>query len=273
LILTAVVTVLVLLPLSPFIHRFTYHVPTFLFLVFLGTLIYSLVAFPFSATNRYKAYFIQRVDLETGQNNVTLSGLEEYVRPIISTIPSSAGKNVECVSRDHLRSGVVYCSWPGLAPRAVDNVPEGVPPEKRYEEWLDYNVTRFSGRNAARFSVQGKNTRSCVIRFASPIKSFNVLGSSRDPRFDAVSEMGSSEIRLWHREWEQPWEVDVEWAVGEGKAEGDEGIEGHVVCMWSDGNVAGVIPALDEVRKYAPDWVAIAKASDGLVEGSKPFVI
>lgn len=46
--LVAVFAILLLLPLSPFLHRFSFQIPTFLFLVLVGTLIYNLVAFPFS---------------------------------------------------------------------------------------------------------------------------------------------------------------------------------------------------------------------------------
>jgi hypothetical protein len=153
------------------------------------------------------------------------------------------------------------------------NTPSGAPPEKGYREWLSYNVSREAGKNSARFALSGLNTRSCVLRFDRAIKNFNVIGSVKDDRFDAVPEVGSDQIKLWHRDWEKEWIVDVDWAVGEGKQEGEEGMEGKVVCLWSDDNVAGVIPALDEVRRYAPDWVAIAKLSDGLVEGWKPFIV
>jgi hypothetical protein len=44
----AVFTTLLLAPIGPFVHRFTYHVPTFVFLVCIATIIYNLVAFPFS---------------------------------------------------------------------------------------------------------------------------------------------------------------------------------------------------------------------------------
>jgi hypothetical protein len=67
--------------------------------------------------------------------------------------------------------------------------------------------------------------------------------------------------------------VDVEWLVGDGEQLGDEGMEGKVVCLWSDDNVEGVIPALDEIRRFAPDWSAVSKAQDGLVEGFKRFVV
>jgi hypothetical protein len=39
---------LLLAPIGPFIHRFTYHVPAFIFLICIATVIYNLVAFPFS---------------------------------------------------------------------------------------------------------------------------------------------------------------------------------------------------------------------------------
>lgn len=272
-IIMAAFTILVLLPTAPIAHRFTFHIPTFLFLIFVGTLIYSLVAFPFSATNRYKAYFIQYVDLDTGENNVTISGLEDFVRPIIASIPTAAGHVIECVDRSNLRSGVRYCSYPGIAPNVVDNIPSGIPPEKGYNSWIEYNATRIPDQNSARLTIRGLNTRSCVLRFARPIKGFHVLGSGQDSRYDPVSEMGSDQIRLWHRNWDESWTVDVDWHVEEGKKPGEEGMEGTVVCLWNDGNVEGTIPALDEVRRFAPEWAAVTKMADGLVEGSKRFVV
>jgi hypothetical protein len=44
----AVFATLLLAPTGPFLHRFSYHVPTFVFLVCVATIIYNLVAFPFS---------------------------------------------------------------------------------------------------------------------------------------------------------------------------------------------------------------------------------
>jgi hypothetical protein len=44
----AVFATLLLAPIGPFVHRFTYHVPTFVFLICIATMIYNLVAFPFS---------------------------------------------------------------------------------------------------------------------------------------------------------------------------------------------------------------------------------
>lgn len=260
----AVFTVLILLPLAPFLHRFTYHVPTFLLLVFVGTLIYNLLAFPFSANNRLKIHFIQTVDLESGINEVLLSGVgDPYLSQAIKTLPSAAREDLNCTKEER---GLTKCSWKGLAPRVVGDSNPIVPPEVGYADWLSFNVSRVEGSNEARFHIQGRNTRACKITFDSPISDFSVEGAGSDNRFEPVSKDGSNEVRLWSRTWEKPWDVNVRW-------DGTDGLDGRVVCLWSDANKPGVIPAFDEVRMFAPDWVAITKLRDGLVEGSKPFMV
>jgi hypothetical protein len=270
----ALFSVLLILPTTPFMHRITHQIPTFLFLVFVGTFIYNLVAFPFSINNRYKAYFQQTVDLDSGINRIQLIGIEEYIREIISVIPSAAGQTVSCEEKPTVRDGVVFCSYEGPAPKVVDNVKDGIPPEKAFQDWLTYNVTRVKGENKARFQISGLETKACIIRFDEPFSAFSVEGAApSDGKWPDVPETGSDQIKLWHRDWDREWVVDVEWPVSEGKKAGEEGRNGRVVCLWSDHNYPGVIPALDEVQRYAPKWTSIVKAMDGLVEGSKPFVI
>jgi hypothetical protein len=270
----ALFSVLIILPITPFMHRITHHLPTFLFLVFLGTLIYNLVAFPFSAQSRYKAYFQQTVDLDSGLNRVTLAGLEEYIRDIISAIPSAAGQTIECKARPMIRNGLSFCSWEGIAPQVVNNVVNGVPPEKGFQDWVHYNITRAKGQNKATFHISGQETKACIIRFDDPFTAFHVHGAApSDGRWSDVPPSGSDQIKLWHRDWNREWVVDVEWPVGEGKSEGEEGRSGRVVCLWSDQNELGVIPALDEVNRFAPAWTSIVKLMDGLVEGSKAFAV
>jgi hypothetical protein len=270
----ALFTVLIILPVTPFMHRITAALPTFLFLVFVGTLIYNLVAFPFSSNNRYKTYFQQTVDLDSGINRVTLAGLEQYVREVISSIPSASGQTIECAPNPHIRAGLSFCSYDGLAPQVVDNVIDGVPPEKGYKDWMYYNVTRAPGLNKATFHIEGQETKACIIRFNDPFTAFHVKGAApSDGRWADVPQSGSDQIKLWHRDWNREWVVDVEWPVSEGKQEGDEGRSGRVVCLWSDQNKLGTIPALDEVLRFSPSWAAITKSMDGLVEGSKAFIV
>lgn len=273
-IVVAVFSILLLLPVTPFIHRLTHHMPMFLFLIFIGTLIYNLVAFPFSSNNRYKAYFQQTVDLDTGLNKVTLVGIEQYIREIIAEIPSAAGQTINCEENPRIRSGLSFCSYEGIAPKVVDNVVEGVPPEKGYKDWLNYSVTRVPNENKATFHISGLETRACILRFDDPFSEFKVHGGAKtEERWDDVPDSGSDQIKLWSRDWNKEWVVDVEWAVGEDMKPGEEGRTGRVVCLWSDANKRGVIPALDEAMRFSPQWTSVVKLMDGLVEGSKRFVV
>ena len=265
----AVFTILIFAPLGPFIHRYTYHIPTFLLLVFIGTLIYNLVAFPFSTNNRLKLYFLQTVDLDTGFNNVSLTGIGgTYLDEAIRSLPSAAGQTPKC-SESSVRKDLTTCIWSGLSPKVVKSIQPGVPPSLGYSNWLSFNVMRSPNRTEAHFRLWGRETRACKIQFNRPISDFSVDGAGVDKRFKRVSEDGSNEIRLWSRTWEKPWSVTVRWQAGrDGK-----GLDGRVVCLWSDENASGAIPALDEIRHSAPDWVAVTKLGDGLVEGSKAFLV
>ena len=255
----AVFTILLFSPVIPFIHRFTWHVPMFLLLVLIGTLIYNLIAFPFSSQNRLKIFFQQSIDLDTGLNNVIFAGVDPYVRDAVAYIPSAAGVYLEH-SKVQRAGDVAQYSWPGIAP----NVEAG-----KYKSWLTYNMTSLSAMSA-RFEVtSGMNSRACKLVFplSHPIKSVSVKGASEpDERFPAIPNKGSREVRLWSRTWNRTWTADIGWS-------GKGGFDGKVVCLWSDVNQVGVIPAYDEAMHYVPEWVAITKAGDGLVEGWKQFVV
>ena len=269
--IVAFFSILLLAPVTPFIHRISHHLPTFLFLVFAGTLVYNLLAFPFSANNRYKTYFQQTVDLDSGVNQVIVTGVEEYVREIIAEVPSASGQKIQCTTG--ARSGLAYCSYEGIPPQVVKNVKHGVPPEKGYKDWVNFNVTRKKGSNKATFTILGKETRNCGLRFDDPFTAFHVNGSATGQKWKDVPESGSDQIKLWHRDWNREWVVDVEWPVSDGKKAGDEGRSGKVVCTWADHNLPETIPALDELQKFGPDWTSIVKSAEGLVEGSKAFVV
>ncbi|GBF59690.1 vacuolar membrane protease [Trichophyton mentagrophytes] len=250
----AVLSVLILLPLFPFIHRFTYHIPTFLLFILIGTLVYNLTAFPFSHSNRLKLAFVQEMDLATGNNQASLVGVEPYIHNVVRAIPSVQDEKISCTS--HGYGGRTKCSWPGLKPKVA---------EGPYKDWVTYNISQTKDDKITRFEVSGKNTRACKLLFDSPIADFHVQGSVIDKRIPHTGPKGVSEIRLWSRNWENTWTVDVEWAKKNSER------TGKVMCLWSDDNDAHVIPELDLVRKFAPWWVAITKLRDGLVEGSYSF--
>ena len=247
-----------------FIHRFHYSIPTLLLTICIGTVLYNLLAFPFSEQARLKVYFLQTVNLDTGINKVSLTGLPPYVNKIIDSIPSSSGRYVNCSSPEYsARRGLTKCSWEGLTPNVL-NQKTNIPPKIGYGGWLRFNVSRTANTSEARFHIAGRNTRACRILFDKPIRDFSVKGYATDPRFPHVGKKGCQSIRLWTREWGGAWDVDVKW-------DGPNGLDGRVVCLWSDANDPATIPAFEEVRRYMPAWSVATKLSDGLVEGYKVF--
>jgi hypothetical protein len=263
----AVLTALLLLPLTPFLHRFIYQIPTFLILIFAGCLIYNLLAFPFSRDSRVHVYFVQTVDLDTGINNVTLTGLKGYVQDVISELPSTAGQPLNCGKGvvGASRQGLQSCAWHGLAPNVLVTGAAALAKES-YKSWLSFNVS--SVNNTASFSIQGRNTKACRLIFDNFVSDLSIEGATSDPRYDPVSEKGIAQIRLASRTWDKLFHVNVTWAEQEAKSQ-----TGRVMCLWSDANQHGTIPAFDEARRFAPVWTAVTKADDGLVEGWKDFVI
>ncbi|CAI6328975.1 unnamed protein product [Periconia digitata] len=261
----AVLTTLLAVPLGPFIHRFTYHVPTFLFFVCVGTVIYNLIAFPFSREHRLKVYFQQQVDLESGMNTVSLTGLDGYVQDIINELPSAQGQEIDCRSpHKKSRAELKKCAWQGLpvhvAPTLIPFGNKTTP-----DSWLDYSITRNKSANEASIRLVGQNTRACRIMFDTPATNLVVGGAvSDDPRFNATTGK-TSEIRLWHRTWSTPFTVNFTW-------DGDAKSSGRVVCLWSDAN-ANDVPAFNEVQHYIPNWAVATKYSDGLVDISRAFVV
>ncbi|KAI1971276.1 hypothetical protein LOZ53_005878 [Ophidiomyces ophidiicola] len=256
-------SILLLLPLAPFVHRVTYHIPTFLLLVFIGTLIYNLVAFPFSSDNRLKVFFVQEMDLDTGRNEASLVGVDPFIKDIAASIPSASG-NITCVP-DKM-AGRSKCFWKGLAPNVVDGTPS--------DKWLTFNMTEPTTQTKknkptllhSRFHISGKNTRACKLRFNNAVSDYSISGSALDSRMPHTVPQGISDIRLWSRTWENNWIVDVWWDKDDFQE-----LHGKAACLWSDANEPGAIPALDELRLFAPPWVAISKAHDGLVEASRNF--
>jgi hypothetical protein len=257
----AVLTAMIFAPMLPYIHRYTYHIPIFLFLVLIGTVIYNCIAFPFSDSNRVKLFFSQQVDLDRGNSTSSLTGAYPFVADVVQGLPSSGGQT-ECYP--WLKR--TQCTWAGPEPRVV---PE---PSSPSADWVSYSISRPENSASVRFDISGLNTRACRITMERhPITNFSVVGSSRpDPRFLHPASDGLQEIRLWSRTWDGKWTVDVNFSKHDEESE-DTSIKGRVSCLWSDNNTPGLIPALDEARQYAPAWVALTKLTDGLVEGYREF--
>lgn len=271
--MVAGLSVFLLLPITPFLHRFTYQIPTLLFLIFIGCLIYNLLAFPFSRDARMKHYFIQQIDLDSGLNTVSLTGLDGFVQDIIGELPSAAGQALQCGDVPWAATkGLQSCVWHGLAPNVVPDsytaIDSGAGSSKdAYSTWLDYNVTATD--SSASFTFQGKNTKQCRLALDHPVSDVQIEDASTDPRFRTVADEGTSQVRLFSRTWDKSFTVNVTWP----DAQPAKGQTGKVMCMWSDANQLGTIPAFDEVRRFEPVWSVVTKGGDGLVEGWKAFKI
>lgn len=316
--LIGVFSIILLLPIGPFFHRITYHITLFFFLVLIGTGIYNLVAFPFSPNARLKVYFQQTVDLQTGENLVHLVGHPDYIDQIVlDYIPSATKETIVCAP-DTARDGLRRCSWKGAPPKTAPIVSGTVPPANGMTDWIFYNVTKLQD-GKAKISFGGKNTRACKVLFDKPVTSIEVLnGHGEDLRNGNLSkslmnhskspvkrmksptlgnpipDKGTRELRLWSREWERGWDVEVTWekenatsiasdesdpgntvhtelmaakraAQGDNKSDDNSkgGLGGRLVCLWSDANRdSDEIPALEEVRRYLPTWAIASKLGE-----------
>ncbi|KAH7362854.1 putative zinc metalloprotease [Plectosphaerella cucumerina] len=244
----AAFTTLILLPLGPFIHRVSFHVPiTILSLIFIGSLLYNLIAFPFSAESRYKVYFQQDLYLENGTTAVKISGVEEYVRQIIPSLPSSSGKEIEC---ERQKDGFLSeCRYDGAA----------LAPFEKHKDLITVDLSRGDSGKTVTLSIDAKNSKICSLNLEKPIHKFAIRkGADIDPRFGQFPDEGVKSISLFRRDTKKPWVVEVE----------TEHAKGTVECQWDE---AGKIPAYVEALQYSPVWVAFTKTRSGLLRGVQPF--
>lgn len=262
--LVAITSILLVLPITPFAHRITHHIPILLLVVFAATLTYNLIVFPFNSASRYKIYFSQDVNLDTGESFVHMMGVEEYVRQALAVIPSAMNSQVSCEAKASDRPDMGYCTYNGSAV-----LPAVGPKHAKLSDWIAFNATRKSHK--LHFEIDGVETRVCGVRFPEPVSKFQVVGgNSADSRFGAIPKDGLNSIMLYRRDWDKPWSVDVEWPAG---TDLDKKIDVEVFCKWNDANKQGAIPALDQALQYTPDWVAITKLNDGLVYGNKSYTV
>ncbi|KAI5292271.1 hypothetical protein KEM52_006483 [Ascosphaera acerosa] len=280
-ILMAGCTILVFAPILPFMHRISYHLPSVMLATFVVTLVLNLTLFPFDDGHKLKVYWSQDVALDTGRNMVNFTSVYPYVRQAAVALPSAMGQDIPCVDAGR---GRTTCGWEGPMP---DVLGDGSGSAGNTSDWLSYTLTRPSP-DSAKLRITGRNTRGCKVVFNTPVRDWVVAGSACDARQPHAPRKGEaagvSEVRLWSREWEHTWELDVTWesesqgrrparaaAADAGSPVRDDGRGGRVICEWADVNQAGAIPAFEEARRYLPVWATATKYRDGLVEGYKVF--
>lgn len=261
-----IITILLLLPLTPFLHRVTRHVPLFLFLVFIATFIYNLAAFPFSLNYRYKLYFQEVIDVDAGTNVVSLSGLSEYVQEVIATIPSATGQDIEC-TKSATRSGLTSCEYDASSlPPYLAN---GTDPA----DLITLTSSLSSDGKTANLQVDALDTKMCILDLSQPVYAFEIEdGAPLDRRFGSLPRDGLRRITLFRRDFEGPWDITLQ-RTAEGRALPPDALEVTVRCAYSDMNDERAIPVLRELYQYMPKWAVISKAAVGLVEVRKKFAV
>lgn len=275
--LIATLSIVTLLPLAPYIHKVHRTFSILLTGVLVITILYNLLAFPFSQSNPLKIYFQQTMDLDStanGSNNtvelVAVPGyLEKYIVPSTpSGDDAQRTGTVKCAPAGTRKIGLLSCRFPSLTPNVAPSTTRGSlwSASAAKAELLKVNATRLTAGSGI-ISIKGENTRSCRVYFDHPIKSISVKGG--DDRIQegySFPDGGLNEARVWSRTWDRTFEVIVRWTAD--VEEGEFG--GKVSCNWSEMR-SERIPALDEQISFIPTWAVVSKLNDGLVEGFKRF--
>jgi hypothetical protein len=261
-----IITIILLLPLTPFMHRITRHVPLFLFLVFVATFIYNLAAFPFSVNYRYKLYFQEVIDVDAETNVASLSGLPEYAHSVVSSIPTATIHGFEC-SKKSPRAGLTACEYD------ASSLPPFLANGTDLKKLITVTSSKSSDEKTAKLNINVVESKMCILDLSEAVFGFEIKnGAPPDSRFGSIPTTGLKRITLFKREWEGSWEVILQ-LTDEGRTLSQEPLEVTVRCAYSDMNDEKTIPVLHELYQYMPKWAVITKAAVGLVEVKKKHVI
>ncbi|KAF8262682.1 hypothetical protein EI94DRAFT_663412 [Lactarius quietus] len=276
---------LIVLPVAPFVHKVHRVLTLVILVIFISSTAYAWIATPFTPNSRLKMYYAHRVELTnlsatTSSPQLTravtqLNVIEGYSSRLAATLPSSQkdddDSSMKCGAG--LKPGLTMCEW------AVHPVLHPSIPGAKEGSWFVANVTR-RGEASIRVEIEGVQTRACRIHIDShSIKRYRARTIGKpEVEWSTLDVPASKErdihlLTLWARSWEtNKFQADLELdALDEEGAE--EPIAGRVSCSWNDGPGGALIPALEEARMFLPEWVAITKATDGLVEASSGFVL
>lgn len=232
---------------------------------------------------------------------------------IENELPSAYGKQITC-TKDPIRDGLVRCSWEGLPPHVAPGKRQEWVQRKVRRTGRQEATIELKGRetrackllfdkpifglkvNGAMADVKvddetyefayAESERTHPRHYPGhyPQNGGALTDPQKLPPYEKRSPVypgGTTSIRLWSREWERGWSVDVSWNTpnmtettidAEDDMQGP-GLTGKIVCLWSDVNQKGIIPAWDELAEFAPAWAVGSKLADGLVEAWWAFEV
>jgi len=300
----AILSVLIILPIAPFAHKMHGRLNFLVIAIFAATTLYCLWAHPFTQIAPMKVRFVQQVHLGTRtarplteqpsnsrpthppdshhrdevlSATTSIFGLSGHVQKVVSELPSSQGKDVQC---EKISSGLTNCTW------SVDDEWIPSPGGNTSTGWITGDVQRVDGKTSqAMIHVHGTNTRGCRIYFDQPVYDYKVRALDGD-RWDGTQQdgyeippEGITTLLLWSRTWDRNFEVEV--TLGPEGLDPEPPLSGKLACEYSEyaSGIAGAggvehggrIPAFEEMLRFLPKWAVVTKAADGLVEVSRSF--
>ncbi|EJT98766.1 hypothetical protein DACRYDRAFT_118549 [Dacryopinax primogenitus] len=243
----ALLGILIILPLAPFVHPIHLNVTWALLLVLVGSTIWCLFAAPFTPTYPFKVFYQQEITLDVIpiKDQVMLGGLASIAPATVKEWKPEGEVTCEQDMEVKFRPNLRACTWEG------HDGAKGM--------GVEYSITR-TGPVSARVAITGSNSRVCGVLFNSPVRS--VVIASAAP---ATSPLDSvNQILLHSRTWDRTFEIDFEF---EQDLEG-----GSVWCEYADPR-PGQIPDFDEVLQSIPVWATVTKGYSALVVAKKSWAL
>lgn len=243
--LAGFLSIVLVLPLTPFLHRGRHLLPIVMLVICTVTMTFNLITFPFSESAKYKIRFSQDVDLDSGNSTIQLAGAEDFIRPVLARVPCAMGHEIAC-SKDF---GFNICSLDGS--HVMPNIGKA-----GGDDWLSCSSSRDD--DIVRITVDGMNTRKCGVDFSNPISSFKVDGGNGQ-----VEKQKMDSMTLYRRQWDTPWNVQVNTSTR-------EEIYVKVWCEWGEMHR---LPFLEEAVHYLPEWVTLTSFGNELLRVSRTYRI
>ncbi|KAL3951674.1 hypothetical protein ACCO45_013391 [Purpureocillium lilacinum] len=283
-----ILSILLVIPLSPFIHRVTHQIP----------FSYSWSSPVLSSTTWLRSHSRRTIASSfdssrpwiwtTDPTRYRLLDWKSLSALSLRLCQRPRGKEVNC--QRSVAENLMECKYDAssLPPNPADG--------KELDKLVSASVTKSADGLSASLHIEALNTRLCYVDLSEPIFGFSVEGGgSGDERFGQMPKDGLKSLQLWRRTWQGTWNVTLQLGssghsvdvpaqrpVDEGGMSRNEGgelklrekpLEVTVKCAWDDANRVTNIPALHELKQYMPNWATVTKRTMGLVLVKKTYQV
>lgn len=297
-------SILISLPVLPFVYRFNFVVIILFTVTFLVTISETFLGNSFTNDSPLKLRFSQSVNISNSSGTnaiVNVYGRQGgYIETLLNDLPSVKNDNkvVWCVDKFN---GNEQCSYIGEQPNMIDApFKENVSPRDLFSVAILKNDRKSSNRSPyepinAELSINVKENRACTLEFfgsskgnKSPVRQITIF---HDNRNDSKAEnfklnSGIDELQLNKLDFDQEsYHVRIQWyprildTIDDEISEIDDdkdidSLNVKVSCFWgeydSESYVGGQhrrkLPSYDELLEYAPLNVSFSNLNKGLLD-------